>query len=334
MTVRDRILEAIEAREVQSRGIDHTGSARNNHRTVRCLSYGNDRQRITVRIGVIGKDINRYSRVFVTRGEITLCHRCIIDGTDHDSDRCSIFATGTVANRVAEHVAAGETRCRDIRDAAIGVDHRTTMGRHSGSHDRQCIAVNITIICQDLKRDRGIFTRCRAVINGVWRVIDGDHGNGDGCAGSPSVSIAYQVCDAVGTVEICAWRIGDGRTAINKRGVAVRGLRDGKDGERITVGIAVIRQDIGRDRRILVSACNIVACDRRVVNRDDIDDNSCASTGALSVADGVTQGVSAGEIRTGRVHDAVTADNRRTVRRCNTHGGQDKDVAIHVGVVT
>src|SRR5205085_5605072 len=86
--------------------------------------------------------------------------------------------------------------------------------------------------------------------------------------GRPAVTVGDGVGETVRAVEVVVGRVRDCAVAV-VRDRAVQPLRDGADGERVSVNVRVVRQDADGRRRVLVRRGRVVAGRGRVVDGGD-----------------------------------------------------------------
>src|SRR6476661_3837457 len=89
---------------------------------------------------------------------------------------------------------------------------------------RACVAINISVVGDNIHRYRGVFIRRRRVIHGNWIVVDRVDRNVDVPGSSSAMSIRNDVGKAVTAVEVCIWRVA--RLATDNRYRTMRSSAD------------------------------------------------------------------------------------------------------------
>ena len=293
--IADRIGHGGRAVEIGRRGVDEL-VAHNGGLADGC-SHGHQRQRIQIRIAVIGQEFDGDRRVFRRRRRIVHRNRTRVGHGVGEGLRGAEPAgiSGGHGDGV-DALAPGATlrsgivqRAGDL--ARIGVD------RQAGRQARNGIGQRIARIgiaegargldrCDRIGIERGL-RRQRA--DRDRRIVDRIDRDGDGRGRGSAFAIADRVGDGVRAVEIGVRREGD-RTVRIDHNRAVAGGRAG-NGQRIAIGIDIVCQHGDGDGRVFIRGCGVVVRGRWGI-ANGISERA-AGTAAIAVTRGDGHGVHA-----------------------------------------
>ena len=289
-------------------------------------------QRIEIGIGIIAQDRDIDRRVFLRDRRIVIGNGADIgdgpverggdgaaiaiirrhgDGVDTAIDRAGIGI-----DRAADH-AGDRVDCQAAGQAGGAVAERVAV--HIGEIARNIGRHSLAVIGEAIGNRR----RQRIVVNRV-------HGDSNGRGIGAALAIVDGVSDCVRAVEIGIRRIGDGAVRIDHHRAVRR--RCSGNGQRVAIGVGVVRQNRDDHRRVFVRSCGVVRGDRRgIVHRP----GECGGGGAaIAIVRCHGDGVNTAGDRAGiGIHRAADHARHRVDRQAagQAGGAVAQRIAIDIG---
>ncbi|RJR95314.1 hypothetical protein CS559_03105 [Dickeya solani] len=275
VAVADGVADGVAAVVVGGRRIGQRTVGVDHHRAV-SGRRGGHRQAVAVHIAVIRQHIDRHRRVFQRGGRIIGRHRCIVHRRHRDRHNSGGRAALTVADGVADGVAAVVVGRRRIGQRAVGVNDYRAVSGAGGSH-RQRIAVHIAVVRQHIHRHRRVFCGGRRVVDRHRCIVHRRDGHRYRTRRAGAQSVTDLIGNGVAAVVVGGRRIGQRTVGVDHH-CAVPGA--GRcHGQRITIGIGIIGQHVHRHRRIFRRGSAVRVGDRR---RIDMDGDGGGFRGAIT----------------------------------------------------
>ena len=151
-----------------------------------------------------------------------------------------------------------------------GIDHIDTTQIQAAMirsiHDRKCQWISLDIAGGQGDIQRDIFIGHYRLVAGLRGVVNRGNVYGYGRRIGSAVSVKNSIDEAVGTVIVSVRLIGNRSIGIDGDG-AVSRVADLSHTEGITVGVAIVGQNIDGNRGILIGSCEIVIGDRGIIDR-------------------------------------------------------------------
>ena len=296
--------------------------------------YGHvgDGERVAISIHIVARQINRNRRVFGGFSNVINCNRRVVDVVHCHRGFGHIGAAIAVFDGVADRCFAKEIvgRCKD--QFVVDDFNSALIGRNRRCGDRQIVAIRIRVIGKYVNCDRGFFVSCDGVIYRIRRVIDRADGNRDRTFGLVPIGVRGHIGDRVGAVEIRVGRVFNCPVRVD-RDRAVFGNRRARDGQRVTVRVAVIGQRVDCDRRVFFGACRVRCGDRRVVFGRHSDRDRAGGFRTTWIGHDIGDRVRTIEIRVRCVFDCAIGVNRDCAVFRNRCSGNRQRIAIDVDVI-
>ena len=160
-------------------------------------------------------------------------------GADGHRHRAGRGPRSAIGNLVGKAVFTDEILWRGIGDRPVRVDLRgAPLDAAGGGRHRQCVAVNVGIVVQNRNGDRRILVGPADVGRGRGIVVHCiDVQRHRGLVGA-AIAVIDRVGEAVAAREVGIRRVVEAAVRVQGQG-AVADVRDQRDGERITIDIAV-----------------------------------------------------------------------------------------------
>ena len=254
IAIADRVGDRVGAVEIGIRHIGDRAVGVDRDGTVRRNGAGHS-QRIAVDIGVVTQRSDGDRGVFRSGGGVRIGDRRIVDRSHGHADGSGGETTVAIADGVGDRGGAVEIRGGREHDRPVGIDRHRPVGRCRAGHGQR-VAVGVAVVAQDVDRHRRVFVGRSRIVDGHRDVVhrsDRDHHDSGRNA---AVAVADLVGDGIGAVEIRIRHIGNGAVGIDRdRAIGRAGAGNG---QRVAIGIGIVRQHAHRDGRILRRRCRIV----------------------------------------------------------------------------
>ena len=169
VAIADRVAEAVRAAVVRRRRIGDGAAGIADGRAVRRQADTAHRERVAVRIAVVGEHGDRQRGVFRGRPGIGDRDRLIVDRRHGDRHRRDVRVGFAVVGLVGEAVGAAEVRGRRVREAASRVQGQRAVRRTADQDRAQAVAVGVAVVAQHA----GSRGRQRLVFGDRVRIVRG-----------------------------------------------------------------------------------------------------------------------------------------------------------------
>jgi len=301
--VADRVGEAVLTDEAGIRGVSDAPVGGDREAAVRGNAEPHEGERIAVRIGVVGEQIERDRGAGLGGRAVVMCHRRGIRAAHEDLDLAGGEAAATVPDRVVEAVGALEARCGSVGHSTLAEEAQAAVLRCAECGDGDRIAVGIEIVGDKVDRDRNAGRGRDPIAAGDRRSIGGPDADPDRGRSARAFRVAHGVGEAVLAREAGARGVAQ-PSPVEDRDAA--GLRHPEchEAQGIAVGIGIVGERVDLDDTTRRDGRDIVDGHGRTVRLDHADRDRRGRGGAGGISNGVVETVLAHEARRGRVGEA------------------------------
>ncbi|GJD54049.1 hypothetical protein OPKNFCMD_6829 [Methylobacterium crusticola] len=267
---------------------------------------GRDRQRVTVAVAVVPQNRDGDGGVLGAGEAVRECRRGVLDRRHQAGDGGAVAAAVAVRERVGERDWAVEIGLRHEGEGAVGVERHRAAGDHDGAARRdegavdldqaEDVAVDVAVVATHLEGDGTVLRHGEAVVAEHRRVIDRGEGAGDGCRRDTAAPVRDGVREGDRAVEVQGRHEGEGPVGVQGHGAARHrdraaghdaGAVDGGNGQRVAVGVAVVRQHRDQRGRVLGAGEAVGERHRRILDRRHHSAHRRGGAAPLPVRDGI-----------------------------------------------
>ncbi len=181
------------------------------------LGDRHERERVTVRVPVVGADSDRHGDISTCRYVVRDRNRRPVRPAHGDRHRGGVEPTGPIRNGVVEDVNAGEPVAWRVGHAATTrIDYNGSVGWLGDPGDADRIAVDIGVIVENEDCPWGVEDRIVGVVRGIRRIVHRRDCDVYGCRVRIGGAVANSVRETVAAVEVCVWRVRERAVGIQR----------------------------------------------------------------------------------------------------------------------